>query len=109
MTLFFGIPTFIIIIFSFLKKGAYGGIAIPMKQTLAAYKLLFTSSDILKIAVKTVNISLWITAITLFLAVPVAYYISRSKYKNLWLLLIVIPFWTNFLVRIFFLHSNTGE
>ena len=109
MTLFFGIPTFIIIIFSFLKKGAYGGIAIPMKQTLAAYKLLFTSSDILKIAVKTVNISLWITAITLFLSIPVAYYISRSKYKNLWLLLIVIPFWTNFLVRIFSFIAILGN
>ena len=94
MTLFFGIPTFIIIIFSFLKKGAYGGIAIPMKQTLAAYKLLFTSRDILKIAIKTV---------------PVAYYISRSKYKNLWLLLIVIPFWTNFLVRIFSFIAILGN
>ena len=109
MTLFFGIPTLIIIIFSFLKKGAYGGIAIPMKQTLAAYKLLFTSSDILKISVKTINISFWITAITLFLALPVAYYISRSKYKNLWLLLIVIPFWTNFLVRIFSFIAILGN
>ncbi|WP_026738098.1 ABC transporter permease [Pseudoleptotrichia goodfellowii] len=109
MTLFFGLPTLIIIAFSFLKKGAYGGIATPLKYTMAAYNLLFTSNDIIKVVVKTLNISVWITAVTLFLAIPVSYYISRSKYKNLWLLLIVIPFWTNFLVRIFSFIAILGN
>ena len=109
MTLFFGLPTLIIIAFSFLKKGAYGGIATPLKYTTAAYSLLFTSNDIVKVIFKTLNISIWITAVTLFLAIPVSYYISRSKYKNLWLLLIVIPFWTNFLVRIFSFIAILGN
>ncbi len=109
MTLFFGIPTLIIVIYSFLKKGAYGGIATPVKYTTAAYRLLFTSGDILKISFKTLNISVWITLITLILALPTAYYISRSKYKNLWLLLIVIPFWTNFLVRVFSFIAILGN
>ena len=86
MTLFFGIPTLIILYFSILKKGAYGGVAIPFKHTLASYKMLFTSTDLAKIVIKTLNISVWITLITLFLAIPTAYFISRSKYKNLWLL-----------------------
>lgn len=109
MTLFFGFPTLIIIYFSFLKKGAYGGIAMPMKHTLAAYRMLFTSSDVVKVVIKTLNISIWITAVTLILAVPTAYYISRSKFKNFWLLLIVIPFWTNFLVRIFSFIAILGN
>ena len=109
MTLFFGLPTLIIIAFSFLKKGAYGGIATPLKYTTAAYSLLFNSNDIVKVVFKTLNISIWITAVTLFLAIPVSYYISRSKYKNLWLLLIVIPFWTNFLVRIFSFIAILGN
>ena len=109
MTLFFGIPTLIIIYFSFLKKGAYGGIAKPIKHTIKAYNVIFTSSDILKVVLKTLNISIWITMITIFLAIPVSYYISRSKYKNLWLLLIVIPFWTNFLVRIFSFIAILGN
>lgn len=109
MTLFFGLPTLIIIAFSFLKKGAYGGIATPLKYTTAAYSLLFTSNDIVKVVFKTLNISIWITAVTLFLAIPVSYYISRSKYKNLWLLLIVIPFWINFLVRIFSFIAILGN
>ena len=106
---FFGFPTLIIVYFSFLKKGAYGGIARPLKHTLSAYNLIFTSNDIMKVVFKTLNISIWITGITLFLAIPVSYYISRSKYKNLWLLLIVIPFWTNFLVRIFSFIAILGN
>ncbi len=109
MTLFFGIPTLIILYFSILKKGAYGGVAIPFKYTLASYKMLFTSTDLAKIVIKTLNISVWITLITLFLAIPTAYFISRSKYKNLWLLLIIVPFWTNFLVRVFSFIAILGN
>ncbi len=109
MTLFFGIPTLIILYFSILKKGAYGGVAIPFKHTLASYKMLFTSTDLAKIVIKTLNISVWITLITLFLAIPIAYFISRSKYKNLWLLLIIVPFWTNFLVRVFSFIAILGN
>lgn len=109
MTLFFGIPTLIILYFSILKKGAYGGVAIPFKHTFASYKMLFTSTDLAKIVIKTLNISIWITLITLFLAIPTAYFISRSKYKSLWLLLIIVPFWTNFLVRVFSFIAILGN
>ena len=109
MSIFFGIPTLIILYFSILKKGAYGGVAIPWKHTLDSYKTLFTSIDMIRIVMKTLNISFWITIITLILALPTAYFISRSKYKNLWLLLIVIPFWTNFLVRVFSFIAILGN
>ena len=109
MSIFFGIPTLIILYFSILKKGAYGGVAIPWKHTLDSYKILFTSNDMIRIVIKTLNISFWITIITLILALPTAYFISRSKYKNLWLLLIVIPFWTNFFVRVFSFIAILGN
>lgn len=109
MSIFFGIPTLIILYISILKKGAYGGVATPWKHTLVSYKILFTSSDMIRIVLKTLNISFWITLITLILALPTAYFISRSKYKNLWLLLIVIPFWTNFLVRVFSFIAILGN
>lgn len=108
MTLFFAIPTVIIVYFSFLKKGPYGGIVSYTSYSLKAYKELITP-ELLKIVLKTFNISVVITAIVIFLSIPTAYFISRSKYKNLWLLLIVIPFWTNFLVRIFALVGLIGN
>ena len=108
MTLFFAIPTAIIVYFSFLKKGPYGGIVSYTSYSLKAYKELITP-ELLKIVLKTFNISVVITEVVIFLSIPTAYFISRSKYKNLWLLLIVIPFWTNFLVRIFALVGLIGN
>lgn len=108
MTLFFAIPTAIIVYFSFLKKGPYGGIVSYTSYSLKVYKELITP-ELLKIVLKTFNISVVITAVVIFLSIPTAYFISISKYKNLWLLLIVIPFWTNFLVRIFALVGLIGN
>ncbi|WP_066899284.1 ABC transporter permease [Streptobacillus notomytis] len=109
MSIFFAIPTAIIVYFSFLKKGAYGGIASYTTFTLRAYIDIFSSKDIFKIVLKTLNLSLIITIITILVAIPTAYFISRSKRKNMWLLLIVIPFWTNFLVRIFSIVALIGN
>jgi len=60
--------------------------------------------------------TLWLafvsTAICICVAVPISYQLSRmeSKLKNLFLLLIIVPFWTNFLIRIYawkvFLHPQ---
>lgn len=108
MTLFFFIPTLIIIYFSFLTKGAYGGITNFSKLSLKAYKELFTP-ELIEIILKTLKISLIITIIVIVMSIPTAYYISRSKYKNFLLLLIVIPFWTNFLVRIFAIIGIIGN
>jgi spermidine/putrescine transport system permease protein len=49
----------------------------------------------------TLEITLWATSLTLLVALPCAYYMALSSHKELLMLLIIIPFWTNFLVRIF--------
>lgn len=108
MSIFFAIPTGIIVYFSFLKKAAYGGIEGYTIFTLKAYRNLL-DPQLVKVLIKTLKISVLITVIVIILALPTAYFISRSKYKNLWLLLIIIPFWTNFLVRIFALIGLLGN
>ena len=75
---------------------------------MKAYKDL-ADPQLLTILFKTLKISIIITAVVIILSVPTAYFISTSKNKNLWLLLIVIPFWTNFLVRIFALIGLIGN
>lgn len=108
MSIFFAIPTGIIVYFSFLKKAAYGGIEGYTTFTLKAYRNLL-DPQLVKVLIKTLKISVLITVIVIILALPTAYFISRSKYKNLLLLLIIIPFWTNFLVRIFALIGLLGN
>ena len=107
LTAFFVIPTLIIAVISFLKKGPYGGV-IFWQFSLDAYANLF-DKVFLKIIYKTLEISVWVTVVTLILALPTAYFISRSKLKSFWLLLIIIPFWTNFLVRIYSFIAILGN
>ena len=107
LTAFFVIPTLIIAVISFLKKGPYGGV-IFWQFSLDAYTNLF-DKVFLKIIFKTLEISVWVTVVTLILALPTAYFISRSKLKSFWLLLIIIPFWTNFLVRIYSVIAILGN
>lgn len=41
------------------------------------------------------------TTLCLFLAYPLSYIIMKSRWKTTWLFLIIIPFWTNSLIRIY--------
>lgn len=95
---FLSVPLLITLSYSFMEKGLYGGV--ELRFSLAAYKSLFNTA-VLKVLLNTVIIAVASTAIMVTLALPTAYYIARSTRKNLLLMLIIIPFWTNFLIRIY--------
>ncbi|WP_106744182.1 ABC transporter permease [Yoonia maritima] len=53
---------------------------------------------------RSLFVSASVTAVTVLLAFPVAYFLSfhvRPDRKSLWLFLITIPFWTSYLIRVF--------
>jgi len=97
-TVFFLAPLIIIVIYSFLKKGLYGGV--EWEFALDAYRSLTTPS-FLTIIGRTLVISVISTVITILIALPCGYCMARSKHQTLLLLLIIVPFWTNFLIRVF--------
>jgi spermidine/putrescine transport system permease protein len=97
-TVFFLAPLLIIIFYSFLKKGLYGGVE-PV-FSLDAYRALGNPSLII-IVTRTIITSVLATLITIFIALPCGYFMAKSKNQTLLLLLIIIPFWTNFLIRVF--------
>lgn len=96
--IFFIAPLVIIFVYSFLTKGIYGGV--EPKFTLKAYKDMFNPKYGL-IVLRTLKITIISTAITILIALPCAYAMARSKYQTLFLFLVIIPFWTNSLIRIF--------
>jgi len=98
ISVFFVVPISIIFLYSFLEKGLYGGVV--WKFSLDAEYAL-SNSTFLKVALITIVLSIAATIITLLLALPTAYFIARSAYKNFLLFLVIIPFWTNFLIRIY--------
>ena len=97
-TIFFLAPIIIIILYSFLKKGLYGGVEKVL--SLEAYRYL-SDPVFLSITLRTIITSLIATVITIFIALPCGYCMAKSKHQTLLLLLIIIPFWTNFLIRVF--------
>jgi len=98
LTLFFAAPLAIIIAYSFLKKGLYGGVVAEF--SLAAWHAL-GGTTLLAIAFRTLLVSLAATAITILIALPAGYSIAKSRNQPLRLFLVIVPFWTNFLIRVY--------
>ena len=98
LTVFFAAPLFIIIAYSFLKKGLYGGV--EPQLSFQAY-VDMANPTLLTVAVRTLWVSLAATIMTILIALPCGYSIARSKNQAIRLFLVIVPFWTNFLVRIY--------
>ncbi|MGO4917001.1 ABC transporter permease [Pseudogemmobacter sp. W21_MBD1_M6] len=72
--------------------------------TLKNYTEALTDPLYMQLMWRSVFISLAVTAVTVILAFPVAYFISFHvpvNRKSLWIFLITIPFWTSYLIRVF--------
>ncbi len=106
LLVFFAAPLCIIIVYSFLKKGLYGGV--EPQFSLEAYTAL-ANPNILLVTWRTLKISIIATALTLLIALPCGYSIARSKNQATRLFLVIVPFWTNFLVRIYAWISILGN
>ena len=105
----FAAPFAIVFAYSLLTRGVYGGVEHPW--TLENYQRLIDSLY-LTILLRSFGMALVATLLCLVLAFPAALFISRSpKHKNLYLQLVMLPFWTSFLVRTYawlFLLRDTG-
>ena len=106
--LFFA-PLAIVCAYSLLTRGVYGGVELPW--TLESYQRMMDPLYAI-ILVRSIGLAAAATAICLVLALPLALFISRStRRKNLYLHLVMLPFWTSFLVRTYawmFLLRDTG-
>jgi spermidine/putrescine transport system permease protein len=108
---FFIAPLFIVLAYSFLERGTYGGVV--WNFTLENYKRTFDP-----LYFNTFLRSFYIAAITTFFTLligyPLAYYIATrpAKRRGTLVLALMIPFWTNFLIRTYawltILRTNTG-
>ena len=102
-------PMAIVAGYSFFARGVYGGVT--GEFTFDNYARLF---DPLYgfILLRTLVMAVCVTAACLALGFPLALFISRSgKRKSLYLLLVILPFWTSFLVRTYawmFLLRDSG-
>ncbi len=130
LLIFFAVPLMWVLVISFMSRDAQGFPAPP--ATLDNYRTLvddirfnpsITFDGELNIKLfdglylnllwQSIWLSFITTIITLLLAFPVALFMARSpkKWRNVLLFLVMIPFWTNFLVRTYallFLFRGNG-
>jgi spermidine/putrescine transport system permease protein len=100
LVLFFLIPTLLVFAIAFKPAEVNGGIGAGW--TLETWQRLFQPTYP-AIIWRTVWLSFLCTAICILLALPVGYWLARlpQRWRTWALMVIILPFWTNFLIRIF--------
>jgi spermidine/putrescine transport system permease protein len=103
------IPMGIVAVYSFLRANSYGGV-FP-EFSIAAYRQFFFELDLddsllfnpayLYIFGRSILLALVSTVLCMVISFPVAYYMARQpeNRKNILVMLVTIPFWTNLLIR----------
>ncbi|MBC6440130.1 MAG: ABC transporter permease [Rhodospirillales bacterium] len=94
------LPLFMLFSYSFWTQNY---LDIDKTFTLANYEAFFQKPIYIALMMKSIRMSLFCTFITLLLAYPMAYFIAFKVTKNklVWLILITVPFWTSYLLRVF--------
>jgi spermidine/putrescine transport system permease protein len=92
-------PAAIMLAYSFLERGTLGGVVwgAPTLENYAGVG----DPVYLRIVIRSIGYAGLTTLICLAAGYPVAYLIGRAdaRYRNLLLMLVMVPFWTSFLIR----------
>ena len=99
LVLFFAIPLVLVFVYSFATRSKTGQTVLA-EWNLESYQRLFTPG-VLVIFLRSLLRASVTTAICLLFSYPFAYYIATRtpRVRNLMLIFVMIPFWSNFLVR----------
>lgn len=103
-------PLLIVLIYSFLAPGNYGDV--KWEFSTQAWFSVFLERDIfdstisiadahVSILWRSIKLAVATTLLSLLFGFPTAYFIASrpARYRQIWLFLITIPFWTNMLIR----------
>jgi len=100
LLIFMIVPLILIVVISFVTRGSYGEII--YKFNIHNYTRLIDPLY-LRILGYSLLVGFGTTIISLLVGYPLAYYIARApaRQRSLLLFLILLPFWTNFIIRIY--------
>jgi spermidine/putrescine transport system permease protein len=94
-------PIGAIVLFSFWTQDF---MTLDTTFTLQNYREIWEQPIFGALLKRSLYVSGCVTAVTVILAFPVAYFVSfhvKPSRKSLWLFMITIPFWTSYLIRVF--------
>lgn len=108
LLIFFVLPLVIVLVVSFMSRGR-GGVAI-MPFTIEHYQ---RSLGIFSVILwRSIGLAGLTTVICLLIGYPLAFFIStrrRRFFQQLTLFLVILPFWTNFLIRTYAWRILLGD
>lgn len=101
LTLFFLVPLVLIVVIS-LRPDLRGGVLVSFSPTLDQYRTLLEKPAYLRLFGASIAIALGVAAAATVLAFPIAYFLAfrAGRRAGLFLALLLIPFWTSFLLRV---------
>lgn len=93
-------PFLLLISRSFIIETGVGG---GWELSLANYQTFFAKTQYLWVLGRSLVIASLVALTTVLLAYPAAYFIAFHVHRNkmMWLILITLPFWTSYLLRVF--------
>jgi spermidine/putrescine transport system permease protein len=105
LMVFLVLPGLVLIVVSFATRGAYGQLewefTVENYRRLAGFSLFGWTADYIVIVLRSVWVAFVTTLISVVLSYPLSFFIcarpERTRY--LWLTLVIIPFWTNMVIR----------
>jgi len=100
LVLFMVVPLILVGILSFLSRGEYGQVLFQFN--LSNYTRLL-DPIYGRILLYSLGVGVATTVLSLLIGYPLAYYIARApaRQRSLLLFLVLVPFWTNFIIRIY--------
>ena len=107
---FFALPLGLIVAYSFWETIDYN---VVHHWTLDNYRYFFSVSTYIHTMWATVWVSVTATALTIGLAFPFTYwlvrYVRRGALQRLLLVLVILPFWTSYLLRVYSWLNILGD
>ncbi len=105
LIIFLVLPGLILIVVSFATRGSYGELVWEFSfenyKRLLGYGIFGWTPDYLLILLRSVIVAIVTTALSVLLSYPLCFFIAgkpeRTRY--LWLTIVIIPFWTNMVIR----------
>ena len=112
LVVFFAVPVLIMVVASFRNPGEFGGLAPIFAEgegggqldlTTESYGRFFSDFLYTELFLKSFTYAAITTLVCLVIAYPLAMLIARSpkKHRDLLVLLVILPFWSNFLIRVY--------
>lgn len=110
LIVFMAIPVGLLFVYSFFTRGRFGGVQFIF--TTANFEKLLDPLY-LNVIVQSIAMATVVTILALLLGYPIAYAITKipARWRTVALIAVILPFWTNFLIRTYawiLLLNNAG-